>query len=30
MGMRSHYCGLINDSLIDQTITLCGWVDRRR
>ena len=28
--MRSHYCGLINDSLIDQTITLCGWVDRRR
>jgi aspartyl-tRNA synthetase len=29
MGMRSHYCGLINDSLIDQTITLCGWVDRR-
>jgi aspartyl-tRNA synthetase len=30
MGMRSHYCGLIDDSLIDQTITLCGWVDRRR
>ena len=28
--MRSHYFGLINDSLIDQTITLCGWVDRRR
>ena len=28
--MRSQYCGLINDSLIDQTITLCGWVDRRR
>ena len=28
--MRSHYCGLINNSLIDQTITLCGWVDRRR
>ena len=28
--MRSHYCGLISDSLIDQTITLCGWVDRRR
>jgi len=30
MGMRSHYCGLIDDRLIDQTITLCGWVDRRR
>ena len=28
--MRSHYCGLIDDRLIDQTITLCGWVDRRR
>ena len=28
--MRSHYCGLIDDSLIDQTVTLCGWVDRRR
>ena len=30
MGMRSHYCGLIDNRLIDQTITLCGWVDRRR
>ena len=28
--MRTHYCGLIDDTLIDQTVTLCGWVDRRR
>ena len=28
--MRSIYCGLINEQHIDQTITLCGWVHRRR
>lgn len=28
--MRTHYCGLITEGLIDETITLCGWVDRRR
>jgi len=28
--MRSHYCGLVDASLIDQTITLCGWADGRR
>lgn len=28
--MRSHYCGLLNDSFIDKTVTLCGWVHRRR
>jgi aspartyl-tRNA synthetase len=28
--MRSHYCGHINESHIDDTITLCGWVHRRR
>ena len=28
--MRSHYCGTINTDLIDQEITLNGWVDRRR
>jgi len=28
--MRSHYCGHINESLIDEEITLCGWVHRRR
>jgi aspartyl-tRNA synthetase len=28
--MRSDYCGALNTSFIDQTVTLCGWVDRRR
>jgi aspartyl-tRNA synthetase len=28
--MRTHYCGEINTSLLDQTITLCGWVHRHR
>ncbi len=28
--MRSHYCGLVDENLIDETVTLCGWVDRRR
>ena len=28
--MRSHYCGEVNASHIDQTVTLCGWVHRRR
>ena len=28
--MRSHYCGDMNESHIDQEVTLCGWVHRRR
>lgn len=28
--MRSHLCGVLNSEHIDQTVTLCGWVDRRR
>jgi len=28
--MRSEYCGALNASYIDQEVTLCGWVDRRR
>ncbi len=28
--MRSHYCGEVNAAHIDQTVTLCGWVHRRR
>lgn len=28
--MRTQYCGALNASFIDQEVTLCGWVDRRR
>ena len=28
--MRSHYCGVLGNANIDETVTLCGWVDRRR
>jgi aspartyl-tRNA synthetase len=28
--MRSHYCGTVNETLIDQTVDVCGWVHRRR
>ncbi|WP_020395899.1 aspartate--tRNA ligase [Thiolinea disciformis] len=28
--MRSHYCGQVDESLLDQEVTLCGWVNRRR
>jgi aspartyl-tRNA synthetase len=28
--MRSHYCGQIDQSLIGQEISVCGWVHRRR
>ena len=30
MAMRSHYCGLVTDSLLGQNVSLCGWVNRRR
>jgi aspartyl-tRNA synthetase len=30
MSMRSHYCGLVTDALLGQTVSLCGWVNRRR
>ena len=30
MSMRSHYCGLVTEALIGQTVSLCGWVNRRR
>ncbi|PLW67984.1 aspartate--tRNA ligase [Pseudohalioglobus lutimaris] len=28
--MRSHYCGALGTANIDETVTICGWVDRRR
>ena len=28
--MRTHRCGLVDESLMDQEVTLCGWVNRRR
>ena len=30
MSMRTHYCGLVTEALIGQTVSLCGWVNRRR
>ena len=30
MAIRSHYCGLVTEALLGQTVTLCGWVNRRR
>lgn len=28
--MRTTYCGLVTEALLGQTVTLCGWVNRRR
>ncbi|MEM7016359.1 MAG: aspartate--tRNA ligase [Pseudomonadota bacterium] len=28
--MRSHYCGEVDEALLDQTVQLTGWVHRRR
>jgi aspartyl-tRNA synthetase len=28
--MRSHLCGEVSETLDGQSVTLCGWVDRRR
>ena len=28
--MRTHYCGAIKDVAVGETVTICGWVDRRR
>jgi len=28
--MRTHYCGLVTEELLGQTVSLCGWVHRRR
>ncbi|MEQ1674650.1 MAG: OB-fold nucleic acid binding domain-containing protein, partial [Candidatus Nitrotoga sp.] len=28
--MRTNYCGQLNVSNLGQTVTLCGWAQRRR
>ena len=28
--MRSHYCGQVDQSLIGEQVSVCGWVHRRR
>ena len=28
--MRTHYCGEVTEKLLDQTVTVAGWVHRRR
>jgi aspartyl-tRNA synthetase len=28
--MRSHYCGQVTETELDQDVTLCGWAHRRR
>ncbi len=28
--MRTHHCGLVDETLVGQTVTLCGWADTRR
>ncbi len=28
--MRSHFCGRVDEQLVGQTVTLCGWANTRR
>ena len=28
--MRTHYCGEVRENLLGETVSLCGWVHRRR
>ncbi|KVD88063.1 aspartate--tRNA ligase [Burkholderia sp. ABCPW 14] len=30
MSIRTEYCGLVTEHLLGQTVSLCGWVHRRR
>ena len=30
MAMRTHYCGLVTEAQLGETVKLCGWVNRRR
>ena len=28
--MRTHLCQQVNEQLIDQVVTICGWIKKRR
>ena len=28
--MRTHYCGDLNETQVGESISVCGWVNRRR
>ena len=28
--MRTHYCGKVSDESLGDSVTVCGWVHRRR
>jgi aspartyl-tRNA synthetase len=28
--MRTHYCGELNQQHIDEVVSVCGWINRRR
>jgi len=30
MSMRTHYCGEVNERLVGSTVSVAGWVHRRR
>jgi aspartyl-tRNA synthetase len=30
MAMRTHYCGEVDESLVGRTVSVAGWVNRRR
>jgi aspartyl-tRNA synthetase len=30
MAMRTQYCGLVTEAQLGETVSLCGWVNRRR
>ena len=30
MPMRTHYCGEVDESLVGRTVSVAGWVNRRR
>ena len=28
--MRTHFCGRVDETLVGETVTLCGWADVAR